>query len=261
MHLNIEHRTRYAYDAPVDYSIQELRLTPQSGFGQHVKRWEIKVNGNLRSHADAYGNSAHTLVVDTPHCEIEITARGEVETGLPILPQDDLLPLQVYLRSTRLTAMDEALGAFAAGFGLPGAGLAETSLEALMHAIRKRMAYQRGVTDVGTPAAEAFRAGVGVCQDHAHVFIACCRYLGVPARYVSGYLFTEDGLLLESHAWADAWTGTGWLSFDISNGQRANGTHVRLATGLDYRDACPVAGARRGGGGEHMAVQVQIAQQ
>lgn len=261
MRLAIEHRTRYAYDTPVDYSIQQLRLTPQSGFGQRVASWNIRVNGRMRLATDAYGNAVHTLVVDTPHQNIEIVARGEVETGLDIPPPTDPLPLPVYLRETALTGMDARLMEFARGFGTPGGGLDEVGLRALMEAVCGCIAYRRGTTDVATSAADALAAGSGVCQDHAHVFIACCRYLGVPARYVSGYLFTEDGHLVESHAWADAWCAEAWHSYDVSNNQPANGIHVRLATGLDYRDACPIAGVRRGGSGEQMGVQVQISQQ
>jgi transglutaminase-like putative cysteine protease len=260
MQLTIEHTTCYAYDRPADYTIQQLRLTPQDGFGQRVKRWELRVNGKICPHADAFGNMAHTLVMDRPHQEVQITAVGEVETGLDVPPQADTLPLPVYLRATTLTGVDENLGRFARYFAGKGA-VDEIELHALMRAIRDHVTYQRGATDVHTSASAAFAAGEGVCQDHAHIFIACCRHLGVPARYVSGYLFTEDGHLVESHAWADAWLGGRWLSYDVSNGQRANGIHVRLATGLDYRDACPVSGVRRGGGAEHMAVQVQISQQ
>ncbi len=261
MHLTIEHRTRYAYAAPVDYTIQQLRLTPQDGFGQRVKRWEIIVKGNMSPFADAFGNASHTLVVDTPHDFVDIIARGEVETDLDLPPREDRLALPVYLRNTPLTQPDEALREFAAYFAATG-HVNEIVLNALMHGIRSRVRYSKGATDVQTTAAEAFQAGEGVCQDHAHIFIACCRILGVPARYVSGYLFTDNGNLVESHAWADAWLdGKGWQSFDVSNGQRTNGIHVRLASGLDYRDACPIAGIRKGGGHEQMAVQVQVSQQ
>jgi len=261
MRLAIEHRTRYAYDTPVDYTIQQLRLTPQDGFGQRVASWNIRVNGRMRQNTDAYGNAVHTLVVDTPHNSIEIVARGEVETGLDTPPPVDTLPLQVYLRETPLTTMDIKLANFAREFGQAGPGLGELALAALMESVCHRVAYRRGTTDVATTATEAFAAGEGVCQDHAHIFIACCRYLGMPARYVSGYLFTADGHRVESHAWADVWHQGRWLSFDVSNNQPANGIHVRLATGLDYRDACPISGVRRGGSGEHMGVEVQISQQ
>ncbi len=131
----------------------------------------------------------------------------------------------------------------------------------MVHAIVEKVPYAKGSTSVDTVAAEAFELGSGVCQDHAHIFIACCRHLGIPARYVSGYLFTDDGSLMESHAWADIWRkDLGWQSFDVSNGVRTNSVHVRLAVGLDYRDACPVSGMRVGGGLETMGVSVLVNQ-
>lgn len=261
MELTIEHRTHYVYSKPVDYTIQHLRLTPQNGFGQRVKRWELRVNGRISPHADAYGNVEHTLVVDTPHDGITITAVGEVETDLDLPPPADTLPLAIYLRETSLTAADAAIADFARLFRNDGGRLDENGLTAMMHAIRDKVRYRRGMTSVATTAAQAFAARHGVCQDHAHIFIACCRNLDLPARYVSGYLFTPDGELMESHAWADAWLeGMGWQSYDVSNGQRSNGIHVRLATGLDYRDACPVNGIRRGGGEESMSVSVHVHQ-
>jgi len=258
MLLNVEHRTHYAYSEMVNYTIQQLRLTPQDGFGQRVKRWEIRVNGHLHRFDDTYGNAAHTLVVDTPHHEISIIASGEVETGLDLPPIQHELPLAIYLRATPLTTADPALKAFAAGFSGQG-DVDAVSLEAMMHAIIARVPYVKGSTAVDTSAAGAFQQGAGVCQDHAHIFIACCRSLDIPARYVSGYLFTENGSLMESHAWADVWLqDAGWLSFDISNGCRSSSLHVRLAVGLDYRDACPVSGMRMGGGLETMGTSVHI---
>ncbi|CAG0970000.1 hypothetical protein GPROT1_01491 [Gammaproteobacteria bacterium] len=245
MLLNIEHRTHVAYDAPVDYTIQQLHLTPQDGFGQRVKRWEIRVNGKMQAHADAYGNLSHMLVVDGPHRAIDITASGEVETGLDIPPAADTLPLQVYLRATPLTTVDAALTEFSRHFGQSVAGMDKRELYALMRAVRDRMIPLESGTEASGTAAEAFASGLGTSHDHAHVFIACCRALGVPARFVSGYLFSAARQMVANHAWADAWVEGEWMSFDIANGQRANGVHVRLATGLDARDASPVGLVRR----------------
>ncbi|HOY24458.1 MAG TPA: transglutaminase family protein, partial [Cellvibrio sp.] len=97
-------------------------------------------------------------------------------------------------------------------------------------------------------------------QDHAHVFIACCRALDLPARYVSGYIHPGDTDHAASHAWADVWLeGMGWVSFDITNANFAASEHCRLAVGRDYLDACPVRGVRHGGGAEAMEVMVRIA--
>ncbi|MBA3695465.1 MAG: transglutaminase family protein [Methylotenera sp.] len=260
MLLSIEHQTRYVYSEPVNYTIQQLRLTPQNGFGQHVKRWEIKVNGELHPSADAYGNSIHTLVVDVSHEEIVVVASGEIETGLEVISQHQALPLPIYLRDTALTVSDEKIYAFANQFKRP-AHLQNQALEEMMHALLEKVSYIKGVTEVTTSAIEAFKLGQGVCQDHAHVFIACCRSIGLPARYVSGYLFTEDGSLMQTHAWGDVFLeAEGWQSFDVSNGCRAGASHVRLATGLDYRTASPVSGMRSGGGLEGMTTSVIVNQ-
>lgn len=259
MLLNVHHSTRYSYSESLQYTIQQLRLTPKTGFGQRVNCWDVRVNGHLHAFEDVYGNLAHTLVIDAPHKEVSIVAMGEVETDLKIPPSENALPMDVYRRFTLLTTPDEELKSFARKFA--SRHMTDNRLEDLMFEITRQVPYRRGRTSSATTAAEAFGLRAGVCQDHAQIFIACCRSLDIPARYVSGYLFTSDGSLIESHAWADAWLPEdGWHSFDVSNGMRTNGIHVRLATGLDYRDACPVSGVRTGGGLETMSVSVQVSQ-
>ncbi len=253
MLLNIEHQTHYAFSEMVQYTIQQLRLTPRTGDGQQVNHWQIKVNGQLTAFEDAFGNLAHTLVIDQLHDELTITACGEVETGVETAVPEQALPLDIYLRDTPLTQADAAMTTFAQQFA--GAPLLD-----MMQALREQMQYIQGATQVDTPAATAFRLGKGVCQDHAHAFIGCCRSLGVPARYVSGYLFTEDGHLMQTHAWVDVWQADHWLGLDVSNGILTNETHIRLATGLDYRSASPVTGSRMGGGSEGMASMVNVNQ-
>lgn len=256
MQLSIQHTTQYLYSDPLNYSIQQLRLTPQDGFGQRVKNWSISVNGQLSQHQDTYGNIVHTMVLDGNYSEIKLVAKGEVETGLPMNRFENGLPLQIFLRNTDLTAADTNIKAFAASFG-PLDKIAD--LERLSAGIIDCVPYVKGATGVYTTASQAFDASTGVCQDHAHIFIACCRILGTPARYVSGYLFTDDGHLLESHAWADAWLDEiGWVSVDVSNRCLADSAHVRLASGLDYHGACPVSGVRVGGGIETMEAGVNV---
>lgn len=254
MLLNIEHQTQYVFSEMVQYTIQQLRLTPRNGHGQAVKHWQIKVNGQLTPFEDAFGNLSHTLVIDQPHEALLITVSGAVETGLETEQPEQVLPPEIYLRDTPLTQADAAMAEFARPF-------ANAPLTDLMHALRGRMQYIKGATQVDTPAAEAFRLGKGVCQDHAHAFIGCCRSLGLPARYVSGYLFTVDGSLMQTHAWVDIWQQGQWLGLDVSNGTLVNETHVRLAHGLDYRSASPVTGSRMGGGIEGMASVVSVNQQ
>ena len=258
MHLSITHTTHYNYDQPLLYSIQQLRLTPKDGFGQKVKHWSILVNGQLHQYEDTYGNIVNNLVVERHTSEIKIVAKGEVETGFAYSEAQENLPLSIYLRETGLTQPDNLLEDFAQAFGEIHS---IEELEKLSNIIVSRVPYTKGVTGVYTTASQAFASGNGVCQDHAHIFIACCRMLGIPARYVSGYLFTKQGDLLESHAWVDAWLeGDGWKSIDVSNQCIASGEHVRLAVGLDYHDACPVSGIRVGGGAESMSAGVNVAQ-
>lgn len=253
MRLNIEHQTQYVYSEVVQYTIQQLRLTPRNGMGQHVKRWEIKVNGQLHAFEDTFGNLTHTLVIDLPHQELLISVSGEVETGVEGLASYQPLPITLFLRDTPLTEADEDMRDFSQQF-------ANKSAETMMQALREKMQYIKGVTRVDTTAAEAFRLGKGVCQDHAHAFIGCCRALGLPARYVSGYLFTEGGSLMQTHAWVDVWQNDHWLGLDVSNGILVNESHVKLATGLDYRSASPVTGTRLGGGIEGMSSSVTVNQ-
>lgn len=251
MRLTIEHHTQYVYSEPVPYSIQQLRLTPGNSRHQTVRHWQIKVHGQLSPFEDAFGNLAHTLVIDSPHDALLISVCGEVDTGTAAAESTRPPPAALFLRETPLTQADASMQAFAAAFD------AVPPLT-LMQALRERMQYRKGVTQVDTPAAEAFRLGSGVCQDHAHAFIGCCRSLGRPARYVSCYLFTADGSLMQTHAWVEVWHADQWQGLDVSNGIPTNETHVKLAIGLDYRSASPMTGARLGGGFEGMASLVSV---
>ncbi|MFQ6333876.1 transglutaminase family protein [Methylophilus sp. 3sh_L] len=254
MQLTIEHQTQYVYSESVPYTIQQLRLTPRSDPRQQVKQWEIKVAGQLTPFEDAFGNQAHTLVIDHPHQALLITVSGEVDTRQAQSSPADALPLALFLRETPLTQPDDAIAGFVQAF-------AHAPALEMMQALRERMQYSKGATQVTTPAALAFQLGKGVCQDHAHAFIACCRSLGWPARYVSGYLFTEDGSLMQTHAWVEVWQHDAWLGLDVSNGKVVDETHIKLAVGLDYRSASPVTGSRMGGGLEGMASVVSVNRQ
>lgn len=267
MRLTIRHRTVYRYAQAVQGSIQYLRLTPLSDVAQRVENWTVRAAGNLSAWRDGYGNLVHTLVVNQPHQELLIEAVGVVETHESVTHLDgsgETLPRQVYLRHTPLTTSDAALRAFARDFAAPLADAPLNTLLDLMFDIRARVEFDISTTHTGTLASEAFAKGSGVCQDHAHIFITCCRELGVPARYVGGYLFIDGDSAnqVAGHAWAEAWVGgIGWVSFDVANTRHRHSTHVRVAVGLDYRDVCPVAGIRNGGAGETLAVEVQVVQQ
>jgi transglutaminase-like putative cysteine protease len=172
------------------------------------------------------------------------------------------LPLWAFLNQTELTRPGPRLKQLVAS--IPGSGEELVPrLHALSDLIRDRVTYETGRTDVGTSAEDAAAAEHGVCQDHAHIFITAARMLGVPARYVSGYLMMNDRVEQEAtHAWAEAWVeGLGWVGFDVSNGISPDPRYVRVATGRDYRDAAPVTGISFGAVTEELSVNLAVEQQ
>ena len=261
MQLHIRHETRYQYERPVKYSVQSLHLTPRRDSNQRAVAWTIVAPGRRIEQTDAYGNIAHLLTIEEPHREIHIMVHGIVETADLEGRHDDgsLSPLN-FLSSTTLTAPNEELRAFAlsaVGQIVDPRSRAEALSEAVFNAVR----YKPGISEVTDSAAVAFKSGEGVCQDHAHVFLAAARSIGIPARYVSGYLYTGDTKDAASHAWVDVWLGPeiGWLSLDVTHKRAAVGNYCRLAVGRDYLDAAPVRGVRQGGGGEQMRATVLVA--
>ena len=262
MQLHIRHETRYRYERPVKYSVQSLHLTPRRDLSQRALEWSINAPGRRLEQIDAYGNISHLLTIEEPHREIAITVHGIVETADSEARQDDgtLSPL-AYLAPTKLTAPNEDLKAFAQSTLQAIQGPRERA-HALAEAVFGAVRYKAGTSDVQDTAAVAFKSGEGVCQDHAHVYIASARAVGIPTRYVSGYLFTGDTSDAASHAWVDVWLGTdiGWQSIDVTHKRPAVRTYCRLAVGRDYLDAAPVRGVRQGGGGEKMEANVLVAE-
>lgn len=265
MRFVIEHETIYHYTAPVHYSIQQLRLTPRLDPNQRVLSWQVDTPGRLQRCVDAFGNVTHTLVLSAPHDEVCIAAHGAVEIDAPHegrlltapdTPGAELSPL-VFTVATPLTEADVAIRSFAQRH-LAGARRAGDFLD-LAGAICEAVKYESGSTEVTSTAAQALGLGRGVCQDHAHLFLSCCRSVGVPARYVSGYLYPGDTPHAASHAWADVWVeGEGWVSIDVTHRQYTNEHHCRLAIGRDYLAAAPVRGVRIGGGEESLDVNVMV---
>lgn len=260
MRLSILHRTTYRYTSPVFYSIQHLRLTPRDEPHQRTLRWRLKAPGTPAAAPDAYGNLVHTLALTQAHGDVEIEARGEVEVdplseGRLGEPAGGPPPLS-FLASTPLTAADDRLRAFA---DLHLRRSDATGLLDFALAVCEAIDYQAGTTEVTSTATEALKLGRGVCQDHAHVFIAGCRLRGLPARYVSGYVYPSDAPHAASHAWADVYLlESGWTSVDVTHRRFASDHLCRLAVGRDYTSAGPVRGVRIGGGDETLEVRVNI---
>jgi transglutaminase-like putative cysteine protease len=259
MQLRILHHTAYRYEEPVKYTAQTLRLTPRREGAQRVLSWTIRAPGRRTEQVDAHGNITHLLTLEEPHRAIEIDVRGIVEmTGDEEFVRFDgtLSPL-AYLAPTPLSTANAQMAALAREH-LEGSGSLRERLYRLAGGVYQAVRYVPGTTSVEDSAAQAFERGQGVCQDQAHVFVACCRAAGIPARYVSGYLCSVDGGDSASHAWVDAWLedSHGWLSIDVTHLTPMGPKHLRLAVGRDYLDAAPVRGVRRGGGREVMDVSV-----
>lgn len=258
MQLHIRHETVYRYDRPTAGSVQVIRLTPRPEPGQRTVRWLLTTPGRRVQHVDPFGNVTHLVTLDDPREEIRIVAHGVVESSDTggVQPADDggLSPL-VFRAGTRLARVTPEVHGLAAGIEGGRGGLLE-----LARRVRAAVEYVPGATAVHHDAPEVLALGQGVCQDHAHVFIAACHARGIPARYVSGYVHT-GGAEVASHAWVDAWLEAEqlWFSLDVTNGEAADGRYCRLAVGRDYMDACPVRGVRRGGGDEAMDVRVFVA--
>jgi transglutaminase-like putative cysteine protease len=261
MRISIDHTTHYRYEHPVRYSTQYLRLVPKSSVRQRVLEWQLVTPARPLELSDGYGNILHVLTIDQPVEEIVIRSRGIVETSSSIDEHTDddpkLSPL-LFLRPTTLTRADDGIADFAEQFRRRAGTL--SGLRELSSAVLAKLPFLPGVTEVHSTAGEAFEAGNGVCQDHAHVFIGCCRYLGIPARYVSGYIYSAGHAesTVASHAWAEAWVVDRWRSFDITNGRPAGAHHIKLAIGADYLEASPVRGVRTGGGIEHLTAHAIV---
>lgn len=264
MRLAIRHTTVYTYDTPISYLIQAIRLTPRPHDGQAIRRWSVTSDGNrpMPQFTDGFGNIVNTHTVRSQAQATTLHVEGEVDTsdtfGIVRNAVETIDP-DFYRVETAQTVADEAIRSMARSVGKPGMSDPER-LHALMLHIRQRIGFQTGQTDVHTTGADALRDGKGVCQDHAHVFIAAARTLGFPARYVSGYLWVADeDVSPASHAWAEALVpAVGWIGFDIANRLCPTDAYVRVATGRDYQDAAPVRGIRRGGMDERMSVSVQV---
>lgn len=268
MLLTISHVTEYLFSEPVSYALQQLRLTPKSRSGQSVKSWEMQVGGGSvqLAYDDQNNNRVQLVGVDPGASRVEIRSHGQVETSNNagvVGAHRGFAPLWMFERTTDLTAPGSNIQKFAHSNSPDGS---VKSLHALSKAILEAVAYETETTHSATTAEQAMALGTGVCQDHTHIFIAVCRMAGIPARYVSGYLFMNGQTdQVASHAWAEAHLpGLGWVGFDVSNKISPDERYVRVATGLDYQDVAPIRGVRFGPHGgnldESLIVSIRVEQ-
>jgi transglutaminase-like putative cysteine protease len=266
--IRVTYATSYSYQADARSILQILRLTPRSHEAQQVLSWQVEADADVRlkSGEDAFGNITHILSTDRPLDGLTITVRGEVRTtdvaGV-VARAVERLPAGVFLRETALTRPDAAIRALAERVAREAGEDPLSRLHGLMHALHEAVAFDPAATAVTATAAEAIAKGAGVCQDHAHLFVAAARAMGLPARYVSGHLVRspDDPAQQAGHAWAEALVpGYGWIAFDPVNDLCPTGGYIRVAIGLDYLDAAPIRGARSGGGEELMTVSLKVAE-
>ncbi|MGV6811302.1 MAG: transglutaminase family protein [Brevirhabdus sp.] len=265
MRLRIKHTTRYSFDSPVSFGLQQLRKTPKSTPAQNVVYWTTQVSGGKRElvFEDHHHNTVELVSFDKDITEFSVQCEGEIEateTHGIVGRHRGPTPLWLFRRATKFTRAGAGCRSLLRKVG------GDTPLDqmhALLHAVRDAVRYEIGSSETGWSAEEVLSHGSGVCQDHTHVFIACARELGLPARYVSGYLMMDDRVEQDAmHAWAEIHVpDLGWVGFDVSNGISPDRRYVRVATGLDYSEAAPVTGSRLGGAGEALSVAIEVAQQ
>ncbi|MEO0568934.1 MAG: transglutaminase family protein [Pseudomonadota bacterium] len=265
MRLKIDHKTRYNFEHPVSFGLQQLRKTPKSSTQQTVLAWDTSVVNGCKEleFEDHHRNKVELISFTSGTTQLEISCAGEIEltdtngvVGAHLGPS----PLWLYKRQTDQTRARARSRALLRDHNI-SADL--DGMHRLSKVITQKVKYSLGVSKTDWTAEDVLEAGQGVCQDHAHVFLACAREVGVPARYVSGYLMLTDRTVQDAmHAWVEAYfSNIGWVGFDVSNSISPDTRYVRVATGLDYMDASPVTGIRVGGEGENLDVRIDVSQQ
>lgn len=282
MLLEVRHLTEYRYDRPIRESVIELRMQPRRTSGQGLVSFEIDADphAQILSYADSWGNAVHHFDVPHAHVQLDIAVRSVVETfGRPPLPQAlgmdewaalasdavrgeswDFLAMHGFVEETT------ALHAFIQGQDLMALKACDplSALFDLNHRLFEAFDYEAGVTEPDSPIDHALTEGRGVCQDFAHIMIAICRRLGVPARYVSGYLYTDRETQDRSttgatHAWVEAYLPSlGWVGFDPTNDLAAGERHLTVAFGRDYSDVPPSHGVFKGEAESRLSVGVSV---
>ena len=276
--LHITHRTGYRYADVVDASFNEVRMTPLTKDGQFLlgHTLEVHPSASIQAYADYWGAQVESFNVHVPHRVLEVIAISTVDT--PPLPAPtpgaawaDVLAPAVQDRHSELLAhtgyVDSATedpDRAAVVEDMLRQPTPEAAARAAIAAVRDRLAYTPGVTDVSTTAGEAWQARHGVCQDFTHTTLSLLRAARIPARYVSGYLHTEEPahgqtVTGESHAWVEYWDGQ-WQALDPTNDRSVGAAHVVVARGRDYADVPPLKGIYAGGHSEALGVSVDITQ-
>src|SRR4029453_7373392 len=249
----------------VSEAYMEMRLVPLDAGGQRCEGFKLVTDppADVRGYADRFANRVRHFDTLAPHNRLVVIARSEVSTPDGFVDPErelSLLDAYDYRQPTAYTPHTPAVRAFAQGCAVRGDALA--TAEAVRRAVHRTVSYVPGSTNGRTTADAVLARGRGVCQDFAHLMIAACRALDLPARYVSGYVFApRRGTAAASHAWLDVFiAGKGWSSLDPTHDCAQTDHYVRLAVGRDYADVPPTRGVYKGAGRETMAVDVRVQQ-
>ena len=274
--IRIVHRTGFSYEHPATASYNEARMLPHSGGEQFVLQagLDIRPGATQHSYLDYWGTRVSTFEVLTPHRELSVTATSLVEVRPSPVPRTELDWAELASAATSTITLVEAttlsaattpppeVAALAGEIAAEGAPVSETALE-ICRAVGSGMEYVRGVTGVHSTAVEAWAERKGVCQDIAHVALGALRSVGIPARYVSGYLHPDPGaamgqtVLGESHAWVE-WFAGDWRGYDPTNLAEVGELHVLVGRGREYSDVSPLRGVYAGPSSSELFVTVEI---
>jgi transglutaminase-like putative cysteine protease len=286
--LSVSHVTEYLYSARVELAHHIAHLTPQSGPHQHVAGCELTIDpvpNDRRSGTDSFGNVRSYFSIYAAHERLRVEAASRlrvrdrhpqldpsagpgweaVRESMQYRASQPYLPASEFVFASPYVARDRSLAQYARASFAPGRPLLESAIE-LMHRIHADFRYSPASTEVSTPVMQAFDARTGVCQDFSHVMIGCLRSLGLPARYISGYLLTRTAPDRQrpigadaSHAWVSVHCPVnGWVDLDPTNDVIPRQHHVTVAVGRDYGDVTPLRGVIRGGGEHRLSVAVRV---
>jgi transglutaminase-like putative cysteine protease len=284
----IEHVTAYDYSQTVSVSHHIARLRPRSGPGQTLRDFRLEIRPRptqVSTDTDYFGNVVDRFPIQEPHDHLEVTAHSEVEVAAPPaaapaagLPWElvrervaadhraaDCLEAYEFVFPSGVAPVGADFADYAAPSFPAGRPIQEAAMD-LTTRIHRDFTFDPAATTVSTPVSEVLRQRRGVCQDFAHLQIACLRSLGLPARYVSGYVRTDPppGLprlvgVDATHAWVAVFSpDAGWVEYDPTNQCRAASSHVRVATGRDYLDISPLRGTVIGGGLQKLSIAVTV---
>lgn len=279
----LQHSTVYDYAEPVVIGTHFIHLLPRERPGQNVKEAQLHISpaqDYRHDEIDHFGNHTTSVSLTLPHKQFTVLLEAVVDVSYPPAPPPAQTPawediaawgindpdVAEFCLASRLAEPTDDIAAYADLSLSPGRPILEAVLD-LNTRIFEDMLYQTGVTNNATTASQVLQTKTGVCQDYAHLMLACLRARGLPGRYISGYLRTlpppgepkwrgAD----QSHAWVSVWLGAaiGWVDFDPTNNLLVNNDHVTIAWGRDFGDVSPLRGVILGGGRHTLAVSVDL---